>query len=175
MEATEAKARASSGTAKDWKEGRRLRALELKAAGWKQRRIAQALGVTESAVSQWLKKAKAGGAQALLKRKATGMPRRLSKEQRDRIPALLEKGAQSFGFRGQVWTAGRVAQVLKKELGVAYSERHTRRLLREVGYSPQKPERRATQRDEEAISTWRAETWPALKRGQRESAGRSSS
>jgi transposase len=165
MEAVAAEARTPSSTAKDWKEGRRLRALELKAAGWKQNRIAEALGVTESAVSQWLRKARGGGAQALLRRKAAGPVRRLSPELQERIPALLEKGAESFGFRGQVWTAARVAQIIRRELGVSYSERHARRLLREAGYSPQKPERRATQRDEAAIQAWREESWPAQKKG----------
>ena len=168
---------ASESSPANWKEARRFRALELSQQGWKQKDIAAALGVQPSAVSQWLKAARMSGAgkEALRRRKASGAPRRLSQEQTEQVPALLEQGAEAFGFRGDLWTASRVAQVIRRTFGVSYSERHTRRLLHEIGWSVQKPEKKAVQRDEAAIQTWRNERWPALKRGPSASGAPSSS
>jgi transposase len=79
--------------ATDWREGRRLRAFELKEEGWSQQEIADALGVSKGAVSQWMKRARQGGVQALKRRPAPGAPPRLSEEQRARVPELLGRGA----------------------------------------------------------------------------------
>jgi transposase len=154
-----------SSRATDWREGRRLRALELKRKGWKQRDIADALGVTKGAVSQWMKRAKEEGVQGLLRKPPPGAQPRLSEEQRERIPELLDRGAEAYGFRGEVWTCERVAGVIREEFGVAYHPAHVSRLLRALGLSLQKPARRANQRNEEAIERWKQERWPALKKG----------
>jgi transposase len=103
----------------------------------------------------------------LRNRKSTGAPRRLSTEERAQLPALLARGAQAFGFRGDVWTRARSATVIRQEFGVAYHPDHIGRLLQQNGWTNQKPEERATQRDEEAIAAWREEHWPALKKGRR--------
>src|SRR5712692_8510131 len=120
---------------KDWREGRRMRAWELHEQGWKQKDIAAALGVSEGAVSQWFKKAKAQGAEALRHQPAPGATPKLSPEQRAQLPALLAKGAEAFGFRGQVWTTERVAQMIKQTFGVSYHPAHCSRLLRRINYS----------------------------------------
>ena len=91
---------------KDWREGRRLRAWELYQQGWKQKDIAAALGVTEGAVSQWITKGKSLGAEALRHRPSPGAPPKLRPEQLAQLPRLLARGAEAFGFRGAVWTAG---------------------------------------------------------------------
>jgi transposase len=158
----------------DWREGRRLRAWDLKQQGWTQQAIAEALGVTPGAVSQWMSRASQGGVEALRRRLAPGPTPKLTAEQRAQMPALLARGAEAFGFRGEVWTARRVAAVLKREFGVRYHPNHVGKLLRAAGWSPQKPLRRATQRDEAAIAAWHAERWPALKRGPTRKGGRSS-
>jgi transposase len=149
----------------DWREGRRLRAWDLKHQGWTQQAIAAALGVTPGAVSQWMSRAKHGGAAALYRRPAPGPTPKLTAEQQAQLPALLARGAEAFGFRGEVWTARRVATVIRREFGVRYHPNHVGKLLRAAGWSPQKPRRRATQRDEAAIAAWHAERWPALKKG----------
>jgi transposase len=151
---------------RDWREGRRLRAWTLHEQGWKQHAIADALGVTQGAVSQWIARGKAGGIEALHNRKSPGAPRRLSTEQRQQLPALLQRGAEAFGFRGEIWTRARIAAVIKREFGVSYHRDHIGRLLSEVGWSVQKPVERATQRDEVAIARWRDERWPVLKKKQ---------
>jgi transposase len=103
---------------KSWREERRKRAWVLYQAGWPQKQIAEALVITKGAVSQWFKAGKKGGETTLKSRKSTGSPRRLSTAERQRIPGLLECGAESFGFRGNLWTCPRVAKVLERELGV---------------------------------------------------------
>jgi transposase len=148
----------------DWREGRRMRAWELHEQGWKQKDIAAALGVSEGAVSQWLKKANALGAEGLRHHPAPGATPKLTAEQRALLPALLALGAEAFGFRGQVWTTERVAQMIKHAFGVSYHPAHCSRLLRRIKYSQQKPIQKATQRDEVAIQSWKDERWEALKK-----------
>jgi transposase len=87
-----------SSQATDWREGRRLRAFELKEQGCKQTEIADALGVTEGAVSQWIKRAREEGVKALRHKPAPGAPPRLSEEERARLPELVAQGAQAHGF-----------------------------------------------------------------------------
>lgn len=150
--------------AKDWREVRRRRAWELKRLGWKQRDIAEALGVTEGAVSQWLKVVRVKGLKGLVARKRSGRPPRLTVEQRRTIPRLLTRGAEAHGFRGDLWTRARVAVVLRREFGVTHSPQHVGTLLQQCGWSRQQPLRRARQRDEVAIANWPTTTWPRLKK-----------
>jgi transposase len=145
-------------------EYRRFRAWELHEQGWKQKDIANVLDVTPGAVSQWLSRARGKGVEALRRRKAPGAKPRLTSEQKAQIPELLECGAEAFGFRGDVWTRKRVAAVIRREFGVSYHPSHVGRILRQLGWSLQKPNRRATQRDEAAIRTWQDERWPELKK-----------
>jgi transposase len=159
----------------NWKEARRLQAWHLKQQGWPQRQIAEALGVSAAAVSQWVTRARLGGPQALRHRPPPGAPRRLTAAQLARLPDLLHRGPEAYGFRGQVWTRQRVAEVIRVEFGMFYHPTHVGRLLKALRWSPQKPMRRARQRDEAAIARWRTETWPALKRGRTPSSRRSSS
>ena len=154
-----------SKEATDWREGRRLRAFELKQQGWPQQQIADVLGVSKGAVSQWMKRAREGGGVRALKRQpAPGAPPRLSEEERARVPELLERGAEAHGFRGDVWTCERVAEVIRREFGVLYHPAHVSRLLKALKQSLQKPQRRANQRDEQAIEHWKEERWPSLKK-----------
>ena len=120
---------------RDWREGRRLRAWELKQQGWPQRTIAAALGVTPSAVSQWLKRAAEGGVAALCTRPRPGPTPKLTPEQLARLPEVLARGAEAYGFVGDVWTTTRVAAVIEREFGVRYHPAHVSRLLRAVGWS----------------------------------------
>jgi transposase len=143
---------------------RRRRAWELHHAGWWQKDIAVALGVSRGAVSQWIKRGREGGVEALRTRPRPGGPAKLTAEQRAQIPALLVRGAQADGFRGDVWTAKRIAEVIWRTFGVRYHPDHVSRLLRQAGGSIQRPIQRATQRDEVAIKRWQEERWPAIKK-----------
>jgi transposase len=98
----------------DWREERRKQAWKLKEEGWQQKDIAGALGVSEGAVSQWLKRGRAVGVEALKAHPPKGMTPRLTAEQKAQIPTLLAKGSEAYGFRGGVWTARRVAEVIHR-------------------------------------------------------------
>ena len=98
----------------DWPEGRRLRAWDLHQQGWTPAAIAAALGVTPGAVSQWLGRAQRGGAQALRRRVVPGPAPKLTAGQRAQLPTLLVRGAEAFGFRGEVWTTGEIVALLEK-------------------------------------------------------------
>jgi transposase len=154
-----------SSQATNWREGRRLRAYELKQQGWKQTEIADALGVTEGAVSQWMKRARKQGVEGVRHKPPPGATPRLSEDERAKLPELLAQGAQAHGFRGSVWTCERVAIVIRKEFGVVYHPAHVSRLLKALRQGLNKPQRRANQRDEEAIERWKEERWPSFKRG----------
>jgi transposase len=159
----------------NWKEARRLQAWHLKQKGWSQRRIAEALGISEGAVSQWITRARQAGPEALRHRPSPGAPRRLSAEQLACLSNLLRRGPATYGFRGDLWTRRRIAVVIRLEFGVTYHPTHVGRLCKAIRWSPQKPVRRARQRDEAAITHWRDDTWPALKKGRKPSTKRSSS
>lgn len=154
-----------SATAAGWREGRRLRAWELHEQGWNQSQIAAALGVTSGAVSQWMRRVREGGGpEALRTRKAPGGQPRLSAEQQAQILTWLGEGAEAHGFRGELWTKTRVAVLIQRKLGIRYHPGHVSKLLKSWGWSSQKPEKRARQRDEAAIEAWVKERWPAIKK-----------
>src|ERR687885_1134134 len=149
---------------RDWREGRRLRAWELHQQGWPGKQIAEALGVTEGAVSQWLTRARAGGVEALYAQPPPGPTPRLTDAQRADLVGLLAQGAEAHGFIGQVWTTKRVAEVIRAAFGVRYHPAHVSRLLRTLPWTVQKPRRRATQRNEAVIAAWTTEQIPALEK-----------
>jgi transposase len=148
----------------DWREERRQRAWELKQQGWKQQDIAAAMGVTPGAVSQWLKRGREQGVEGLRRHPAPGRQPRLTVRQLAQLPALLERGADAYGFRGQVWTCKRIAQVIRRTFGVTYHPAHVSRLLHAVKQSVERPCPRATQRNAEAIQAWWRVRWPALEK-----------
>jgi transposase len=164
-----------SNTPRHWREARRLQAWQLKQQGWSQRQIAEALGVSEGAVSQWMTRAGDGGAEALRHRPPPGAPARLTDAQRAHLPTLLQQGPEAYGFRGELWTRGRIAAVIRLTFGVSYHLTHIGRLCKALRWSLQKPARRARQRDEAAIARWRDEIWPTIKKGRRHSNKASSS
>ena len=158
----------------DLREWRRFRAWELAQQGGKQRDVATALGVTAGAVSQWRKRAREGGPEALRRRIAPGPPHRLSAGQRARLPALLAQGAEAHGFRGDVWTAPRIRSVIQREFGVRSHPSPVNRLVRARGRSVPQPEVRAAPRDPAAVEAWLDERRPARAKKPRTRPARSS-
>lgn len=104
---------------RDRRAARRFRAWQLKQKGWKHVDIAEALGVTRVAVSQWLKRTREGGVGVLRTRSGSGAKPKLVAAQLERLPELLSVGPEAYGFRGAVWTQARVGAVIKKEYGVS--------------------------------------------------------
>lgn len=141
-----------------------MRAYELKQAGWKQQQIAEALGVSKMAVSQWMKLVSEEGVAGLQARPRPGAPRRLTDEQLYMLPEFLSHGAEAYGFHGQVWTCARVSKVIHQEFEVSYDRSQVSRLLKQLNWTPQKPVERASQRDEAAITHWRTKMWCELKK-----------
>jgi transposase len=146
------------------REYRRLRAVELHEQGWKANRIAEALGVTKGAVSQWLKRYREGGLEALRYKKVSKKPARLSREQKAELVELLEQGAESYGYVGHIWTQARVGELIKRKFGVSYHVNHVGKILKECGWTCQKPVTRDTRRNDEAVRQWCNERWPELKK-----------
>jgi transposase len=146
------------------REWRRFRAVELHDVGWLEVDIAQALCVSKGTVSRWLSVANTVGPEALMSHPSAGCPPKLTAAQLGMLPELLWHGAEAYGFRGDVWTCARVAQVIQWEFGVAYHKDHVSRLMKELGWTPQIPITRAIQRDEVAIEHWRVTVWPELRR-----------
>jgi len=121
---------------KDWLEGRRLRAWELKQAGWKQCDIASALGVSQGAVSQWMQRAGDGNIDALRSVSPPGAPSRLKFWQQLALMEMLVIGAEAFGFRGAVWTGRRVTALIRHHLGIGYPSRSCYAFTQTLGFHP---------------------------------------
>lgn len=128
------------------------------------REVARLLGVTPTSVVRWKKALKEGGLEALQAKPHPGRPAALSVEQKEALVAILRQGPLAAGFATDLWTLERVTQVIQAHFAVKYHPGHVWHLLRDLGWSPQKPDRRARERDEDAITAWRDETWPRIKK-----------
>ena len=156
------------GTAADL-EARRRRAVKLLGQGWRADDVAEAVGASRSAVYAWKK---AAGKQAERAKALAAKPQhvptcRLSKPQQTRLKRLLRAGARKAGFPTDLWTLPRVTQLIEREFDVSYHSTHVGRLLKTLGFSRQKPQRRSKEQDPEAVKAWREEQWPAIKKGRR--------
>src|SRR5438477_2853854 len=130
---------------RDWREARRQRAFELQQMGWKPCRIAEALGGSKAAISQWLCRKKRQGPNAWRTQPRSGRPPKLTQQQLEMIPDMLSQGAEAWGFRGELWTCRRVATILRWQFKVSYHRGHVARLLQHLQWSPQIPIQRAVQ------------------------------
>ena len=142
----------------------RMQAGELFAAGHSQAEVARKLGVARQNVSRWHAQWQSGGPEALRSAGPTGTAPRLSDQQLQAIDQALRQGARANGFDNDHWTLARIATVIERLTGVAYHPGHVWKLLRHrIGYRLQRPARRATERDEQAIARWVATDWPRIR------------
>ena len=141
---------------------RRRKGMRMLARGVAQAEVARALQISRQTASSWARKL-AGDAQAW-RRKPLGRPSGLDAAQKKVLGKALLAGAVANGFPTELWTLARVAKLIEREFGVAYSTVNVWRILREMGFSNQRPAGRALQRDEAAIKQWRVKRWPALKK-----------
>jgi transposase len=148
-------------------ESRRLRAWKLLREGVGPVDVARRVGVDRRSVRRWRAQAERGGHRALAARPTPGRPPRLDARQREKLVTCLSAGAESCGFATPLWTCPRVAELIRRQFQVRYHVDHVGRLLRGLGFTPQKPERRARERDEAAIQRWVQQEWPRVKRGPR--------
>jgi transposase len=145
-------------------ERRRQRAFALLEQGMSMKVVAQRLGSSYVSVFRWRASAAQGGVAALEAKPVPGRPARLSQWACNRLLDLLLEGALSYGFPNELWTLQRIASVIEKEFGVRYHPNHVWRILRGANWSCQVPERRAIQRDDEAIEHWKRYKWPQIKK-----------
>jgi transposase len=156
-------------------EQRRKRAARMFARGVPQADVARQLGVSRQSVSRWHAEWQRGGTGALKAAGRAGRMPRLSDAQLAQVERALRRGPRAHGFATDLWTLDRVAEVIEAQTGVRYHPGHVWKLLRDkLGWSRQRPARRAVERDDEAIARWVAEDWSRIKRGLAD-AGRGSS
>jgi transposase len=127
--------------------------------------VARLVKASKSSVKGWKDALDQGGMDALKAKPHPGRKPRLSAKQKQRLVAVLLRGAPAAGFQRDLWTLPRVAQVIEREFGVRYHPAHVWKILHQLGWSCQKPERRARERDEAAIQRWRKHQWPRIKKG----------
>jgi len=146
-------------------EKRRRRAIALLRAGQAYRQVARVLGASLSSVVRWHQAYRRAPRTGLRARPIPGRPPRLTKAQQARLRQLLLRGARAAGYPTELWTLKRIAALIATQFGVRYSPVGVWKLLREgLGWSWQKPERRALQRDEAAIEHWKSHEWPWIKK-----------
>lgn len=145
-------------------EARRHQALRLLDEGYSLTEVGRLTDSAASSVMRWRDARARGGSLALKVRSAPGRPPALSNAQRQRIIQRLMKGAMANGFTTELWTASRVAAVIHQCCKVQYHRSHVARLLHDFGFSCQKPERRAIERDEARIEQWKRKDGPRVKK-----------
>ncbi len=150
-------------------EARRLRAVDLLRDGKSNTEVARLVGVSLSSVKRWKRAAAEGGSEALAAKPNRGRPPRLTPEQKQELAQIVRAGPLAAGFRTNLWTCRRVAEVIRQRFGVEYHRDHVGRVLHALGFTQQKPQRRATQRDEAAIEHWRRHDWERIKKRAAES------
>jgi len=122
------------------------------------------VGVDRRSVRRWKASYNQEGVSGVKARPGRGPRSKLTDEQKAELERLLMAGAEAAGFPTDLWTCPRVTELIQTQFGVEYHVDHVSRLLHMLGWSPQKPQRRAAERDEAAIRTWVKESWPRVKK-----------
>ncbi len=143
-------------------EKRRRRGMRMLARGVVQAEVARSCAVSRQTVSRWAEMV-AQDRQAW-RRRPLGRPGAMSPAERAKLSKMLIAGAVANGFATELWTLARIAKLIKREFGHAFSTVHIWRIVRELGFSSQRPTGRAVERDEAAILAWKSKRWPALKK-----------
>jgi transposase len=145
-------------------EQRRRRAAKLFEEGVSPAEVGRRVGVSKQAAHSWKQAWESGGLQALASKGAAGPKARLSARHIERLRAALVAGPAKQGYRTDLWTCGRVGLLIRELTGVKYHPGHVWKLLGALGFSCQRPTRRAVERDERAIRRWKRMEWPAIKK-----------
>ncbi len=145
-------------------EERRMAAADLFAKGVAQGEIARQLGVAHQTVSDWHDKWKVGGKKALRGAGRAGRPPKVTPGDLAKVERALRKGPRANGYGTDLWTLARVSEVIEEVTGVKYHPGHVWRVLRQMGWSRQRPARAASERDDAAIERWVNERWPRVKK-----------
>jgi transposase len=143
-------------------ERRRLQAGRMFEQGATQAEVVRKLGVSRNSASRWYQLWRSGGKDALRSERRAGRPQRLSRDQLKDVEAELLKGAAAHGYPTDLWTLERVAEVIQKRTGVSYNPTHVWRVLKSMGWSLQRPARKAKERDNRAVRRWVKKCWPRI-------------
>lgn len=146
-------------------EARRRLAVQRVADGWKRKDVAAFLGVHPETVGEWVRAHTAGGDAALAAKPHPGRKPFLTAAQEKQVLGWLADPPSQHGFRTDLWTARRVAELIQRKLKVRFHPHYLREWLTRRNYSPQKPARRPRQRDQAAIDRWVKADWPRIKKG----------
>jgi len=146
-------------------EKRRRRAIGLLKEGYSQIEVGHIVGASQGSVSRWAKLATMES--GLSRKPHPGRKRRLEEEEQQRLEAELTKGALAHGWSNDLWTCPRVKELIERMYGISYHVDHVRKILvYQLGWTAQRPSKRARERDEEAIERWRKVEFPRLKKTQ---------
>jgi transposase len=144
---------------------RRREALSLLDAGLSINAVANRLGCYASSVMRWKNKRQSEGEKVYVVRKSTGRPPRLDPNHKIKLAKIIKKGAIASGYSTDLWTTARIAEVILKRFRVCYDRDHVGRLLHHMGFSCQKPDKRAMERNEKQIKKWiKKKEWPQVKK-----------
>ncbi len=143
---------------------KRLRAGRMLLANKGPAEVALAVGVARQTVYTWKRLLDEGGIDALRAVPERGRPAQLDEAQLAALRAAILRSPTEHGFATELWTLKRVGAVIERMNGVRFGQTNVWRLLGSMGFSPQKPEKRAIERDEDAVRHWKRRTWPALKK-----------
>jgi transposase len=148
-------------------EKRRHKAIELYRKGKQTIEIAHIIGATRRTIRRWKALYRQMGIRGLKAVPASGRPVRLGLEQRNELERILMDGARAAGYDTDLWTCPRVAEVIRRQFGVRYHVDHIGRLLHSLGWSPQRPQRRAMERDEQKVRSWIKGSWGRIKKNKK--------
>lgn len=143
---------------------KRVKAGRLLLAGKGCAEVALAVGVARQTIYTWKRLLDEGGIDALRSVAERGRPAQLDTQQLASVRAALMQSPTEHGFGTELWTLKRVGAIIERLHGVRFGQTNVWRILGSLGFSPQKPEKRATERNEDAVRSWKRSTWPALKK-----------
>jgi transposase len=145
-------------------EVRRRRAICLVEQEYSLHEVARRIGCDASSVMRWRDACVVGGTDALRAKPIPGRPPRLNAKQKERLVRYLLQGAMAHGYRTELWTTQRIADLIEVKFAVRYHRDHVGRLMHELAWTPQKPERRAIEHNDEAVEQWKRREWPRIKK-----------
>jgi transposase len=148
-------------------ERRRFKAMDLLEDGLQPVEVAKKLKVDRRSVRRWKAAFRSQGPKAIEAKSSSGRPPKLDKQAKKDLEKNLLQGAKAAGFQTDLWTCPRVAKLIQSSFGVRYHVDHIGRLLHSLGWSPQKPQRKAVERNEEQIQQWIKVDWPRIKKKHR--------
>lgn len=145
-------------------EQRRHRAIALLEEGYQPVDVASIVGVDRRSVRRWKATHRKRGEKGIQAKQASGRPPKLNNRDLQKLEKTLLRGSKKAGFATDLWTCPRIAQLIRSLFGVNYHVDHIGRILHDLGWSPQKPERRAVERNETRIKEWIKADWPRIKK-----------